>query len=182
MKKVLPIIAAVLFLLVIILIGKNNGKIPETPSKNVPTNLPSYISTVLSIDKPMKTSSGNFQLPISIDTGGNNVNAVQLELKYDPKVLQNVAISAAGSTFFANSQVLLQKIDRQIGTISFALANSLSGGTKTGRGVVAVVSFSALSKPGTLTTVSFLPTTQVTAPGVQMSVLKEARGIVFQVE
>lgn len=117
-----------------------------------------------------------FKSEIQIDTGQNKVTTVQLELSYNPKVLGSVDI--ASGSFFLNPTVLLKKIDPVGGTISYALSASDEKGIS-GKGILAILTFTPVAGQSGETQISFLPKTQVTAENLLQSALKSTTAIVF---
>lgn len=142
-------------------------KILPTPAPIAQTQL---IFGILSPVPPFQTIKRTYSLPIKITTGTNKVTAVQLELQFDPKVLNNVSI--APGSFFPKPVVLLNKIDAKSGRISYALGISPQDQAILGQNSVAVLTFESFNQIPTQTSIQFLPKSLVTAEGVQESVLK----------
>lgn len=136
----------------------------KSPAETVLSFTPPVVSTASAIST---ASAATYSMDTVISTGTNKVNAVQLELVFDPEALVNVDI--APGDFFTNPVVLLKNIDTEQGRISYALAIAPGGNGKQGTGVVAILTFKS---GGETTTVRFLPKTQVAAEGIQTSVLK----------
>src|SRR3989344_7865252 len=117
-----------------------------------------------------------YLLPILINTGTNKVTAVQLELAFDPAILTNVNITP--SVFFKNPNVVINKINYDIGKISYALSASESASpvhaterNKQENGALAILTFeSEISSVSSA--ITFLPRTFVTAEGLENSALK----------
>lgn len=130
--------------------------------------------------KVSQSEVGKYSLPILIDTGINKVSTVQLELAFDPDVLTDVSISPA--EFFENPVILINQIDEVNGRISYALSvspsasesgkNDFAARGRQGKGSLATLTFQTNLRPGTTTTISFLPKTQVEAEGLGQSALK----------
>ena len=107
-----------------------------------------------------------------MDTGSNNVNAVQLELAYDPQALTNVTV--APGDFFTQPNTLLNSLDTVDGRISYATTEQINLPAKSGIGTVAIISFDiAQGFTGKKTTISFLPKTAVAADRIMESVLRK---------
>lgn len=110
----------------------------------------------------LSSSSGSFlvgstfDISIFINTGGQNVNAVKVDLKFDPKTLQ-IASPTAGKSFISVwiSQPTYSNIK---GTASFQ-GGIPSPGIKTSSGLVSTITFRAIT-PGE-TVVSLLDSSQV---------------------
>lgn len=168
------------FLLILLLIVSAVGLLALSLNLNrteTPTPTPvSIAQTTLAMTTPIASTSGLLDSDISINTNGNSVTAVQIELSYDPKDLGSVDISPG--TFFKNPTELFKKIDAQNGRVSYAIGVSLGEKGATGSGVVATLSFSKFKTVGT-TSISFLPKSLVTSEGISQSVLKSATGTTF---
>lgn len=119
---------------------------------------------------PQTIASQSGSINIVIDTGTNAVTAVQLELSYDPAVIQSIDI--APGTFFPDAIVFLKNINTTTGKISYVLAISPTGKAKMGNGAVATINFTTNPAGGGQTQITFTQKTLVTAEGVQTSVLK----------
>ncbi len=161
-------------LLVTIALSQRNGITPgklSTPT----TSLINEGHTLLSLVP--NTSSTPASVNVDVDSGRDNLTAVQLELSYDPQMLTDVVITSG--SYFTNSTVLLNKIDTKNGKISYAIAIPPSGAVKQGQGTVATISFKSNLQAGAKTEIKFLPSTIVTAKGVKESVLKSALGTVI---
>lgn len=146
---------------------------------------PSYARAILTIDTPQPTVNANgskvYTATIKINTpatGYNAINAAQLDLSYDPRVLTNVDIKAG--PLMDKPVELLKKIDTQKGTINYDLAASPS---KDNLGYVvgnlAVLTFTVNPSAKGTTAINFLPTTIVTSAGFSQSVLQGAYGMSF---
>lgn len=175
-KKTIALIIA-LFAITVVLIVLAIFPVTQRTSVSItPTpTIASPAQTVLAFGPPVATSSAvasasaTYSMDINILTGRNIVNAVQLELSYDPKALVNVDIKQ--DDFFTNPVVLLKNIDTVAGRISYALAVAPGQNGKQGTGTIAILTFKPATA-GESTMIKFLPKTQVAAEGVQTSVLK----------
>jgi hypothetical protein len=173
-----------LFLLTIILLIITLKRGNQAPSLNpqliakptqqpIPANAKSVLSLLpnpVSVDK-----TGYGSLDVELNTNENTVTAVQLELQYDPKTLTNVTITAGP---FLNKPIeLLKNIDRSTGRITFMLGITPAQQPIQGKGIVATVTFSTLTsaKNGT-TDFKLLPSSLVTASGIDTSVLRSTLG------
>ncbi len=170
------IITSILILLAVYPITQK----PNVSTGPVPTVTP-VAQTVLVFAPPValvSTSSAvpTYSMDVNLLSGRNRVNAVQLELSYDPKVLTNVDVKPGA--FFTNPIVLLKNVDETAGRISYALALSPVTGGKIGTGTIAVLTFSS-NAPGQKTSIKFLSKTQVTAQGIRASVLKSTIDTTF---
>ena len=97
-----------------------------------------------------------FDVSIFVNTGGNNVNTVKVDLKFDPRILQ-IASPTAGKSFISVwiSQPTYSNIT---GTASFQ-GGIPSPGINTSSGLVSTITFRAIA-PGE-TIVSFLDSSRV---------------------
>ncbi|MEK7092580.1 MAG: cohesin domain-containing protein [Patescibacteria group bacterium] len=152
-----------------------NSTLPPLINRQV-TPIPDS-QTTLSINPATLTASQatSSSVMVDINTGSNKVTAVQIELTYDPKALGNVAIAMppVNQNFFSNSVVLLKEIDTVKGKITYAVGIPPTGSAKSGTGSIAVITFTPLLFAGQ-TTISFNPSTLVTAENATQSVLKSA--------
>lgn len=145
-----------------------------TPPPALPTPTP-IAQTMLSLSPSSYViASPSGSLSVTVDTGQNNVNAVQIELGFDPKAFSLIDI--VPGVFFDNPVVLLKNVDLKNGRISFAYARSPSGLSKKGIGAVATITFTTTIASGQKTDINFLPKSLVTADNVKTSVLKKAAG------
>ena len=147
------------------------------PTQTVTAPKESIEQTVLSFGAPVAASSSatnvSYSIPVNITTGKNKVTAVQLELQFDPKVLTSVAV--APGSFFKNPVVLLDQVDSKTGRITYAFGIGLQDQPYAEKGLVATLTFRALSGVPQPTAILFLPKTLVTAEGITQSVLKETK-------
>ena|ERR1035437_2090897 len=104
-------------LLAIAFIPKVNAPVTTTVK---PIQSPVQTTLVISSEPIQdKVNPLKYTVDVAIDSGQDNVTAVQLELSYNPKALTNVDI--APGTFFNNPNILLKKIDPVNGRITYAL-------------------------------------------------------------
>jgi len=118
-----------------------------------------------------------FDVSIFVNTKGNNVNAVKVDLKFDPRILQ-IASPTAGKSFISVwiSQPTYSNIT---GTASFQ-GGIPSPGINTSSGLVSTITFRAIA-PGE-TTVSFLDSSQVLLnDGEGTNILSSLGGGVYKI-
>lgn len=153
------------------------------PKKAAPTPTPTPISVNAKTSLSLVTASASesskttgYTVAVVVDST-NKVNAVQIELSYDPKVLTNVTVSPG--IFFQQPNTLLKTIDTTNGRISYALAEQLDLPGKSGKRTVALISFNLAptAKPGETTAMKLLPKSAVTADKILESVLKDTHDI-----
>lgn len=153
---------------------------PILPASNAAVAETSLLFGSLDITSPFSMPK-KYIIPIEINTGSNKVTSVQLELSFDPNILTKVNITP--STFFKNPNVILNKINYDIGKISYALTSSESAMQKSDTLATIffesaftissnILSGSDSAKAKTFTTFTFLPKTFVTAEGLEQSALK----------
>ena len=126
-------------------------------------------TTTLSLLK----NAENKTIYVHIDTGGQSISGVQLALKYDPKIINNVSLTPGD--FFENPIILENAIDRENGIVFYTLSLPSTSAQIFGEGTVAVIHYNQLST--TATKLIFLQQTKITAKGINTSLLKEATPI-----
>lgn len=138
-------------------------------------------NTVLSLSNTQKNANGTYFSDVLIDTGKDKLNAVQLELSFDPKALTNVDISAGN--FLPQATELIKKVDPVNGTISYAISLPFGQSPVSGKGVIAKITYSPVSSSlDTSTTINFLPKTEVSSLSTGLSVLKQTVGGIVQIQ
>ncbi len=101
------------------------------------------------------------KVDVVIDTSDNAVTAVQIELQYDPKVIENVQVTSG--SLFANPALLINKNDTKTGRVTYAFGILPNHDTVHGVGAVATVTFTAKGAVGTQSAITLLPESLVTA-------------------
>jgi len=172
---VLTAITAVLLALAL----TQRKKVPTTVTPQKPQAQVAYASTTLEISSsPVSSSSqsakSSYTTDVTIDTGGDKVTAVQLELKYDPKAISNVAMKPG--SFFTKPAELIKKVNSKDGTVSYALGINPGEKGVSGTGIAATITYTEIGQTGTYTQINFLPKTLVSAEGNDKSVLKKSIG------
>lgn len=184
-RRTLILIIVLLGITAILLAIALTPKQPSAPIQQIPTPTISFAQTSLAINNnPIVVNSTSSAIPIystdvTIATGNNKVNAVQLELAFDVAHLYNVDIKPG--PLFQNGVELLKKVNNENGTISYAIASPPGQKGFSGSGTVAVITFAENGKPGDVARINFLPKTLVTALGIDKSVLKTAVGATFAI-
>lgn len=184
---VLAVILTVGFVLVVSgVIGPRNST-QKTKSATLP-NFDSIPKTASLYFSPpvLNTPSNPVKVDIMVETGGQEISGTQLELQYNPKILQNVTISSPKDSFFGSPsdyKILYTKNDPANGTVSFTIAANNRSLAKKGNGKVASLSFTVAPQASvSSTTLSFAPTTLVTIFGANQTILKEAAGLTVVLE
>ncbi|HLD01644.1 MAG TPA: cohesin domain-containing protein [Patescibacteria group bacterium] len=177
-KKTLALLASLIVLTAVLLALALRPENPQAPfpstTQNQTTDLtpsPQGHTTLALTPNPLIAQSGTSTVSVEIDTGGDEVTAVQLEIEYDPQVLSNVKV--ARGQFMENSFELLNAVDQQKGQITYALGITPAQAGVKGKGIVATISFTPLRRTGQ-TVLTFLPTTLVTASGITQTVLRDS--------
>lgn len=186
-RKTLALISGLVIVTVVLfVVALNVNKKPaEKPKTQAPATQPTEAVPAHSVlttnpNPVVVPPGGQGQVAVNIDTSDNDVTAVQLELGYDPNVIGNVKVTPGA--LFVNPVVLLSQDNPTTGRYTFAAGIAPSGQVLKGQGVVATITFT--TKAGTLgksTQLGLLPTSLVTARGVDKSVLKTATGTVVTV-
>lgn len=149
----------------------------QQPALVGPTPTPISVNahTTLSLGPASASESSKlaqYNIAVTMNTNSNKVNAVQLELAYDPQALTNVTVTPGD--FFTQPNTLLNNIDTVDGRISYATTEQVSLPSKMGIGTVAIISFDiAKDFTGKTTTISFLPKSAVAAERIMESVLRQ---------
>lgn len=156
---------------------ENNKK---TQKKAVVSPTP-IASTLLSFAPSDDTfdGSGNITLNVEIDTGYNQVTGVQLELGYDPEVINILDIEPGP---FLPSAVELLNNQEIAGRHSYMIGLPPSQNPVNGKGIVAKIVLQRNPAPTqkNQTTLSIMPKSLVTSLGIEGSVLKQADSITLQ--
>lgn len=99
-------------------------------------------TTVLSVSPATVTKNieETFNENVVIETGGNQVAGVDIEILFNSTVLE--VINVLPGTFFDSPSEIRKEIENQTGRLFYAIG-SFSPGGKSGSGTVAVVSFKA---------------------------------------
>lgn len=135
-----------------------------------PTPTP-VAQTILSLELQPATSSSRMRtVDVHIDSGGNEVTAVQLELSFDPAAFSTV--TATPASFFANPDVLFKDLNMKTGNLTYALGITPTQQPVKGSGTVIELQFVPAASASGSTIVKILPKSLVTAKGVVQSVLK----------
>src|SRR5690606_22113985 len=118
------------------------------------------------------------EVPLMIQTGGNSVEMIQIELKYNPQALQVLEIRAAD--FFKQSTIVLNENERRQGEINFALKSNKD--EVKGNGTVAYLTLlPVISASGSgSTSINFLQKTAVRGESGQGSLLQSTEDLVIE--
>ncbi len=163
-------LALITVFLLYLAITQYPGSVKKTPTAPKPTPTP-VAQTVLSLELQPATSSSKMRtVDVHIDSGGNEVTAVQLELSFDPAAFSSV--TATPASFFANPDVLFKDLNMKTGNFTYALGITPTQLPVKGAGTVIELQLLPAASASGSTVVKILPKSLVTAKGVVQSVLK----------
>lgn len=118
--------------------------------------------------KPIQRES-RASIPIHIRTGANTVSAVELHIRYDPKLLTNVTIEPG--PFFQNPTILARSVNADTGKVILTIG-SLS--PRRGEDEIATLQGTMITSATSSTmTLIFDPGTKVAALGETTNVVKK---------
>lgn len=155
-----------------------DSSLTKTESRAVSTPLPSDVAqTRLFFSPSYRKIPGNTltEIPLLVQTGGNSISTIQLELKYNPAVLRIVDVRTAD--FFTQPTIIINENDVTNGLINFVLDNNEKA--INGSGIVAYLTLSPIttsSSSGT-TDVTFLQKTAVRGSVRNESLLQSTESI-----
>lgn len=114
---------------------------------------------------------------IYVDSNNNPLTGAQIELAYNPLVINHVNITTAPDNFFGKDYtVLIEEVREEYGRATLAIEENPGRTAKKGTGAVATLSFQAVSNEASQTaTISFLNKSTATNNSYEGSLLKEAR-------
>lgn len=187
-KKTLGLILILLILTIVLIFvaisTKQQSSLPSSPTTSqssvtpTPTVIPGRTSLSISPNPITLGTAGSTSATVDvlIDTGGDQVRSVQLEIAYDPKAITNVSLKPG--TFFTNPNVLpVGGINPSTGRITYAVVPGSFSETRTGSGVVATLTFtSLLSVNNPSTTISLLDKSLVSGQARGQNVLMKTSG------
>lgn len=179
-KRTLTLIIALVLVaagLVFLALSTLQTQQPFANSSLSPTPVP-YAHTMLTMTPNPATSTAgtNTQIAVMINSNGDKVSAAQLEIAFDPTALTIVDIAPATTDqFFSRTTQLLKIIDQRNGKVSYAIALGTTEKAKAGSGTLAIITV-RLAPTAKQAMLNFLPSTLVTATGVNPSVLVKATG------
>ncbi|HVZ58461.1 MAG TPA: cohesin domain-containing protein [Patescibacteria group bacterium] len=156
------ILLALTILLVVVSLTTKQGVPTQAPvhPTATPTPLPPGHTSLMFSPSPVTlTKNQQTQVNVMIDTGGDEVRSVELEIAYDPKVLTGMTIKPG--TFFPNPTVLpVGGVNTTTGRITYAITPSAFKDSAKGKGIVA--------------TLSFYPVLNASSPSTQISILSKS--------
>ncbi|HUD44518.1 MAG TPA: cohesin domain-containing protein [Patescibacteria group bacterium] len=165
-----------------------NVKKTASPVAQLPTPTPTN-HTVLAFTPAMQfgytqisttANTNEYDLPIFIQSGENNISGVQLHLNYDPKIFTNVSVKPGDYLKNANTP-LINNIDTKKGEINYAVGILPKTQPSQGSGVFATLilhlnpTFQVTDKPIT-TVIGFLPGTAIGDQAYHYTSLQAAYG------
>lgn len=177
-KTIILLITLALVTIILALIAAMPYLQKTSPIIPTPTILPTPTPIAHSIltlsPNTLSISSNSGSVDVNIDTTIDKVTGVEVNLSFDPKVISNVKLTP--STFFEKTMVLRNEVSQKDGTLSYIIVIPLTEKGKIGQGTVATISFNNNLLAGQQTNLTFLPKTEITAQGIDGSVLKESTG------
>lgn len=181
-KRTITLILALIIIaggLVFLALSTFQPKQQSLPTSNIPTKVPFAHTTLsLSPNPAVSTPTANIPIAVMIDSNGDKVSGVQLELSFNPKeltIVDIVSATADSPSFFPKATQLLKIIDQRNGKVAYALALSTAEQAKAGSGTVAIIT-ARISQGVKQTELKLLPSSVVTATGITQSVLKNTTG------
>lgn len=183
-KKTLVLILTLLALTIVLVVVAVTNR-PSTPSVQqsqqrvaTPTPTPPVPGhTTLSLSpSPVTPLPGTPTIVnVLIDTGGDEVRSVQLEIAYDPKVLTGMTVKPG--TFFTNPTVLpVGGVNQSTGRITYAIVPSSFKESQKGIGQVAQLSFYLRQASASSTAITILDKSLVTGNTRGQNVLVKSTG------
>ena len=125
-----------------------NAARPASPamadSQSVP---PAGLGPVLSLDPPMvnQPTGATFAVNLVLN-GGQNVFSIPVQIKYDPKVMQFLAVANAGGLSLDGAAVaVVQRNDADTGTLQISMSRPPGAGGVTPSGALLTLTFLAKS-------------------------------------
>ncbi len=182
-RKTLGLIIVLLILtiiLVFVALSTKQQQSQTSPNNSTPSTTPTPVAghTILSMSpNPVTALRGApSTVNIMIDTKGDSIRAVQLEVAYDPKALTNVTIKPGD--FFPDAQTLpVGGVNQTTGRITFAVTPANLRDSKSGTGTVATLTFYPAAGATTSTPITLLDKSLVTSPGLgAQTVLRSVSG------
>lgn len=142
------------------------------PTINPQTQISFNPAILNTIDNPQS----EYTVDVVVNTNGQAISGIQLELSYDPAILSNVTVTPSENNLFGtNSAVLINSVDQELGRISYAIAlGGLNDDEVTGNGNIASITFNANTALVQSTQISILPKTTVRSLRSTNSLLQSA--------
>lgn len=168
-KKILFAALAIVAVLLFLGLTRNKSFLSQQPKKVVPSG-----HTTLSLSPAVISDTQSpATVDVLIDSKGDLITAVQLDIAYDPAVITDLSIQSGD--FFEESQILpLSPQKENSGKATFIITPANIQEIKSGKGTLAKLVFYP-KKTGDKhsTTISILETSLVTARGISASVLRK---------
>jgi len=183
-QKKLVIIAVVILLIAAVayFFSQQSSQIKQTStqqvvdqkdtSPNINNTVPS--GTSILFFNPASSQGISGTTAIRVESGDKKITGVQLEISFDPKVIEHLEFSVPSDSVFGSEQdyiVLFDKVNYDAGTATYAIAINL--GKEPVRGTGTVVHMNYQLKTATSTTVNLTQKSIVTELGNSSSVLRE---------
>lgn len=143
----------------------------------IPTiNPQTQISFTPAVLNTIENPQSEYTVDVRVNTNGQAISGIQLELSYDPAILSNVTLNPADNNLFGpNPAVLINSVDPELGRISLAIAlGGLTEDEVSGDGNIATITFSANPSLTQSTQIAILPKTTVRSLRSTNSLLQNA--------
>lgn len=177
-SKITLLIFLCIILAVIAISLVQKSFVPKKSLMPTPTPLPAYVQTRLTLEAlspaPGKPIS---DITINLDSGNNQVTAVQFEIRFNPKLIQKVNLTPG--TFLQKPVQLINTVDNKTGLAEYALGIAPYSPTAHGKGVAAIIHFTPQAGAKGFTTIEILPSSLVTSKGIAQSVLRNSYYLTF---
>lgn len=155
--------------------------VPSQTLPPSPTVTPSGHTSLSFSTNPLiispSTTASNSAIDILIDTTTDEFRGAQIELKFDPSVIQITDITPG--TFLAKPNILLKSINNTSGKLFYAFVIPQTVAPIQGSGILAHIMFTHNLIPSQQTAITFLPKTMISAAGSYTSALSTAKGTVI---
>lgn len=143
--------------------------VPPSVSETGGTQLPQTGGATLSFGQATVASDGaDIAVPVTIDTGGFTVSAVEIGVQVDPSVASPTRFEPGA--FFRSPQILAQKIDAAAGTLEVSIGSIEPMATN---GTIGSIHFRLSPSASETLTLQFTKDTHVAATGETRDILLE---------
>ncbi len=184
---VLVTLAVVLLGVAIRLSGTPNNTIPGTTQITPTVSVEKTASVAFSpttLNLPAASTSGSVE--VIVTTGNNSITGAQVEINYDPTVIQNVEVEAPDVTNSLlgapGTYTNLFTDTTTPGKIVFARAIGLSGQEVNGTGSIGKISFTVVRGTQAATELTFGTETAVTTTKTTESILNTTTPLVITLQ
>lgn len=143
------------------------------PTINPQTQISFSPAIIDTIESPQSTYSAQ----VVVNTHGQKISGIQLDLAYDPAILRNVRVTPSQNNLFGpNPAVLINSIDPDLGRITLAISlPDLNDEEISGNASIANITFSTNTSSTPTAQISVLPKTTVRSIRSTNSLLLDAQ-------